>query len=118
MLVLGPGQQGMQSMAKLMDQGGCTAVMQHPIWLVKAEGQGNDWCLVLPILQLASTPQCEVGCTRKLALPACRAFGWYIPMGAVLFTAGATCVVVVPSAVLLPLKRLWAQVDTKLVDKG
>lgn len=58
-------------MAKLMDQGGCTAVVQHAIGLLKAEGQGNDWCLVLATAQLASTPQCEVGCTRKLALPAC-----------------------------------------------
>ena len=73
MLVLGPGQQGMQRMAKLMNQRSCTGVMQHAIGLVKAEGQGNDWCLVLPLAQLASTPQCEVGCTRKLALPACRA---------------------------------------------
>lgn len=73
MLVLGPGQQGVQCMAKLMHQSGCTAVVQHAIRLLKAEGQGNDWCLVLPIAQLASTPQCEVGCTRELALPACTA---------------------------------------------
>lgn len=66
-------------MAKLMDQGSCTAVVQHAIGLLKAEGQGNDWCLVLPAAQLASTPQCEVGCTRKLALPACTATGWYMP---------------------------------------
>ena len=73
MLILGPGQQRMQCMAKLMDQGSCTAVMQHAIWLLKAEGQGNHWCLVLPLAQLASTPQCKMGCSRKFALPACKA---------------------------------------------
>ena len=61
----------MQSMAKLMEQGGCTAVMQHAPGLLKAEGQGYHWGLVLPTAQLAPTPQCEMGCTTKLALPAC-----------------------------------------------
>ncbi len=38
--------------------------------LLKVAGQSNDWSLVLLILQLAPTPQCEMRCLSKFALPA------------------------------------------------
>ena len=38
--------------------------------LLKVAGQSNDWSLIVAVLQLAPTPQCEMRCLSKLALPA------------------------------------------------
>lgn len=43
---------------------------QPSMRLLKVAGQSNDWSLVFVILQLAPTPQCEMRCLSKFALPA------------------------------------------------
>ena len=40
--------------------------------LIKIAGQSNDWSLICAVLQLAPTPQCEMRCLSKFALPAHR----------------------------------------------
>ena len=70
MLILGPGQQGVQSMAKLMNQCGSIAVAQHAIGLLKVEGQGHHRSLVLPFTWLTASSQGEMSSMCKFALPA------------------------------------------------
>ena len=55
MLVLSPGQQGVQSMAKLMDQCCGIVVTQQTVRLLKVAGQSNDGSLVLAVGKLATT---------------------------------------------------------------
>ena len=57
-------------MSKLMNQSCCIVMGQPGMRLLKVAGQSNDWSLIVAVLQLAPTPQCEMRCLSKLALPA------------------------------------------------
>lgn len=71
MLILCLGQQGVQSMSKLMEQSESTCIAYTPIWrLLEVACKGDYWGLIRAAAWLAATAQHKMCCMCKFALPA------------------------------------------------